>query len=384
MMSEDRNNRELTFLDGKEQIKKVYAQICHFEQPEQLFGDLGITVEEQQKTLANAYKYLIKLYHPDLFRKDPEEYQIADGITKMLNYLRMEAEKKIARGIYGKAVESESHESECVITTSRREYRVTGYLVRGEDSDVYLAEYDDPDDKIVPVKKAVIKIADDLSKNSLIENEVQLLKILNHQSMPELLDHLLMPEDRKRAVITRMIDGHDLYQIRESFPDGLEARHMVWVFERLLSVLGFLHYHAVLHGNIEPGNIMVRGRDHNAFLLDFNYSLVEPKKGETLEIVSREYTAPEVFDHKSPHPASDLYSLARCMIYLLGGDVENEQLPDHVDRRIVRFLEGFLIRNPGRRANDAWKMYSALSDIRLKVFGTRHEFYPFTMQAEMR
>lgn len=384
MMPEDRNNRKLTFLDGKEQIKKVYAQICHFEQPEQLFGDLGITVEEQQKTLANAYKYLIKLYHPDLFRKDPEEYQIADGITKMLNYLRMEAEKKIARGIYGKAVESESHESECVIATSRREYRVTRYLVRGEDSDVYLAEYDDPDDKIVPVKKAVIKIADDLSKNSLIENEVQLLKILNHQSMPELLDHLLMPEDRKRAVITRMIDGHDLYQIRESFPDGLEARHMVWVFERLLSVLGFLHYHAILHGNIEPGNIMIRGRDHNAFLLDFNYCLVEPKKGEILEIVSREYTAPEVFDHKSPHPASDLYSLARCMIYLLGGDVENEQLPDHVDRRIVRFLEGFLVRNPGRRANDAWKMYSALSDIRLKVFGARHEFYPFTMQAEMR
>lgn len=383
-MPEDRKNTELTFLNGKDQIKKVYAQICHFDQPEQLFGNLGITFEEQQKTLANAYKYLIRLYHPDLFLKDPEEYQIADNITKMLNYLRMEAEKKISRGIYGKAAESESHESECVIATSRREYRVTRYLVRGDDSDVYLAEYDDPDDRIVPVKKAVIKIADDPSKNSLIDNEVRLLKLMNHQSLPELLDHLLMPEDRRKAVITRMIDGYDLYQIRESFPDGLEARHMVWVFERLLSVLGFLHYHAVLHGNIEPGNIMIRGRDHNAFLLDFNYCLTEPGKGEILEVVNTEYTAPEVYDRKPPHPASDLYSLARCMIYLLGGDVERDHMPSHVDRRIVRFIEGFLVRNPGRRANDAWKLYSALSDLRLQVFGARHEFYPFTMQAEMR
>jgi len=376
-MSENRKDKELIIFDGKEQIKKVYAQICHYEQPEQLFGDLGNTVEEQQKTLSNAFKYLIRLYHPDLFLSDPEEHQIADNITKMLNYLRMEAEKKIGRGLYGRAVESESHEPECIITTAKREYRVIRYLIRGDDSDIYHAEFDDPDDRFMPVKNAVIKIADNPSKNHLIKNEVQVLKILSHQSLPELVDDLLLPEERKRAVITRMIDGHDLYQIRESFPDGLDERHTVWVFERLLSVLGFLHYHAILHGNIEPGNIMMRGRDHNAFLLDFNYSLVEPGKGEALEIVNTEYTAPEVFEHKAPHPASDMYSLGRCMIYLLGGEAEKERIPDRVDRRIVRFLEGFLIRNPGRRANDAWKMYSALSDLRLKIFGARHEFYPF-------
>jgi serine/threonine protein kinase len=371
--------KELFKVHEKGHIRKLYEQICQYDHPEQLFGELGSEAAIQEKTLGNAYKYLIKLYHPDLYHKDPQEHQLADNMMKIIHYLRGEAERKIKNGTYGMPADVRRAEPECIIATSTREYRVIRYFIKGEECDIYLAEYDDSEDRFMPVKQAIVKIVTDPLNNYLLENEIQVLKLLAHQSLPKMVDSLIMPEEKKKALILRLIDGYDLYAIREKYPDGIEVRHMCWVLERLLSVLGFLHYNAVLHGNIEPGNIMVRPRDHNAFLIDFLCSLLKPGKDDYLTAVNEAFTAPEVFKQNKPHPAADLYSLGKSMIFLLGGDVEKEHFPDHVDKRVVRFLKEFLFRDPGKRANDAWLLYRRLSDLRLEIFGARHEFLPFEM-----
>jgi len=251
------------------------------------------------------------------------------------------------------------------------------HLVKGEESDVYLGEYDDPGDSFRPIKHAAVKIAGDRGVNSLLENEVIVLRQLNHQSLPELIDHFVIPGEGKKALVLGYIEGYDFHMLKERFPSGIPDKHLCWILERLLSVLGFMHYNAIIHGNIEPGNIMVRPRDHNAFLLDFNYSLIAPEKGERLKPLSKEFTAPEVFARMPPHPASDLYSLGKSMLFLAGGDVELDTFPPLMDRSLATFILGLLERNPSRRSNDAWKLHGQLSELRQRVFGARHEFLPF-------
>lgn len=373
------NQGGLIFIGGEEHIKEVYSQICHYEYPEQLFGELGESKDEQLRKLASAFKHLVKLYHPDHYVRNPENHQLADNLIKILNYLRAEAEKRIVAGKYGQVIEASPREPECIISTAVRDYRVIKFLEDGEQSNLYHAEYDDPDDRFLPIKEAVIKIIKDPANNDLIENELRALRTLSHQSLPKLIDYFVVPDDGKKAIIMNVIDGYDLYHVRKKYPGGIPDRHMCWIFERLLSVLGFMHYNAVLHGNLEPGNIMIRSRDHNSFLVDFLHSRVSPGKRDYLEVVAREFAAPESFRKAPPHPAADLYSLAKSMLYILGGDIVRDTLPPRVDPRIARFLQQFLAGDPGQRANDAWKMYNLLSDLRLEVYGARHEFLPFEM-----
>ncbi|MDQ7821291.1 MAG: hypothetical protein RDV48_00715 [Candidatus Eremiobacteraeota bacterium] len=366
---------------SSEHLREVHDRICHFEHPEQLFGDLGPTAESQAAMLSQAYKFLIKLYHPDLFSTNRQASLYADNITKTVNALRMAADKKIAGGTYGKPVEMEAGKAECVITTARREYRVLEYFREGEWCDLYLAEYDDPHDRVAPIKQVVIKTVKAAEDNHLIINEALVHDHVTHQSLPRLEDQFIFPEEGKKALILKRIDGITLEEVRALYPSGIEARNMVWILERLLSVLGYMHYHGVLHGNIHPGNIMVRARDHNAFLVDFTRSIINPGACDSFEEIHRDYTAPEVRHRTRPHPASDLFALGRSMVYLLGGDPRDEAVPDHVDSRINEFLGEFLLKNPAGRANDAWKMYHRLSNLRKEVFGARHEYYPFNIEA---
>ncbi|MDQ7821211.1 MAG: hypothetical protein RDV48_00315 [Candidatus Eremiobacteraeota bacterium] len=369
-------------MSSQETIKEFHDRICHFEHPEELFGDLGEDNETRYKTLSNAFKYLVKLYHPDLFPSGSEEQHLAGIVTKLINSLRTDAEKKIEKGTYGQPIDQAHEASECIITTSLREYRVTRHFAEGEKCDIYHAEYDDPEDKILPFKQAVIKIIALPSENHLIENEIQVLRLLTHQSLPQFIDHFIMPEEKKKAVISRFIEGADLTSIRQKYPDGVPDRHVCWIMERLLSVLGFMHYNAVLHCNIHPGNIIVRPRDHNVFLIDFLHSLVHPDGSDKMKAAHKDFAAPELTSFASkakPHPAADMYALGKSMIYLLGGDARGDTVPHHVDRRIARFIKEFLTKNPVQRANDAWNMYGRISDLRLEVFGARHEFYPFAL-----
>jgi hypothetical protein len=72
-----------------------------------------------------------------------------------------------------------------------------------------------------------------------------------------------------------------------------------------------------------------------------------------------------------------MYSLGKSMVYLLGGNIKTNELPKSVDKRIKDFLMKFLHINPIERTRDAWKSWHELSNLREKVFGTRHQFLEF-------
>ena len=259
------------------------------------------------------------------------------------------------------------------ISTDKGAYHLTGTVARGDLATVYGGIHRSTG------KDIVLKLCDDPVDNDLVQTEVRVLSLLTSASSPQqkhlpvVLDQVQTGDDRLGTVFERL-DGMDLCTLRERLPEGVPERHLIWILRRTLSVLGLAHSQGILHGNIEPAHIVVRPRDHNVWLVDWCWAIIEPKRtGQTFRCINEDYSPPEARERKPPLPSSDLYSLGKTMIYAAGGDPQEKTLPASMDPRIQRFLRFFAYESPLGRPQDAWDMYKQVDNLRKEVFG-KHEF----------
>ncbi len=241
--------------------------------------------------------------------------------------------------------------------------------------------------------RVVIKIADDSQDNDLMQAEVSALRLLRSEPSPQ-LKHLpvildqLHTRDGRLGTVMEYLDGFDLLQVRQRLPQGLPAQHVIWLMRRTLNVLGWAHSRGVLHGNVDPAHIICRPRDHNVWLVDWCYAIVNPaRSGQTFRCLNEEYSPPEVAARKPPLPSSDLYSLGKCMFYVLGGDPQTKTLPEQlddagvaapIDERLQRFLQYHVLESPLSRAQDAWEGYRFLEKLRQQIWGP-HRFIELSL-----
>jgi serine/threonine protein kinase len=267
------------------QIRNFYDQISHFTQPEELFGALGTTQAQQLSQLEIAFKSLIKLYHPDQYAKQPEELANVTEIVKIINGLKQHATIKIKASVYG---EMNPGDNRNVITTSRHEYFVTEYLVEGSHADIYHGFYLDPGDKAQPKKEVVIKIIADRSRNDLVRQEVAFYQTLTHFCFPNYLEDFCTSDGKHAIVLSYIAGGYDLIELKrryrqQYYTPGLPQEHLVWILDRYLSALGLLHEKGILHGNIQPDNLIVQPKNHNGLLIDFLHCRINPAPDEVMQ-----------------------------------------------------------------------------------------------------
>ncbi len=55
--------------------------------------------------------------------------------------------------------------------------------------------------------------------------------------------------------------------IRQHYPMGVDERHIIWMWRRVLEVLGYLHDIGWTHGRITPDHLLVHPRDHGILLI---------------------------------------------------------------------------------------------------------------------
>jgi len=227
------------------------------------------------------------------------------------------------------------------------------------------------------------KVALDRADNGLILAEIQALRLLHavegaqrHQ-LPELLD--LFQGGERAGLIMPWLAGVDGVALRERFPGGIEPEHVIWIGRRLLSVVGFAHKLGIVHANIEPAHVIVRPEDHHVTLVDWCWSVVEPARTrQGFRVYNPEFSAPEVQEKKPPLPAADLYSVGRCLLFFLGGDLASGEMPAHVDDRLQRFVRYLTRPSPLQRAQDAWDMFAELERVRAAIHGP-HRFRAFVI-----
>jgi hypothetical protein len=267
------------------------------------------------------------------------------------------------------------------ITTERTTYQLTTTLARGDISTVYGGHARDTQQAIA------LKLADQSSDNDLLQHETRVLGLLLAEPDQTSI-HFVPPRDQFRTGDGRMgtvfdqLDGFDLTQVlercRRRGQPGLPARHLVWVLRRALAALGWAHKNGILHGNLDPAHILVRPRDHMVWLVDWCWAVVNPARtGQGFKAINEIYSPPEVASRGHPTPASDLYALGKCAIYVVGGDPATKTLPD-MDPRLARFLRYLCVESQGGRAQHAWELYQQLERIREQIWGA-HEFVPLEL-----
>ncbi len=357
------------------ELTRIYETLTQAVCPEDVFGILDAAADEE--ALDRVFRQMARICHPDRYSGDGDVREIAQEAFQKLNEMRDRASAKIGRGTYGQrgaSSEPESTYSTSEIQTPKHVYRVsTTPLAEGDLTYVYKGTVAGGEGDAARI---VVKVAKDAADNDLVRNEIRVLGRLWHEPgsgnkhLPILIDQF--KTDGKQALVLREIDAFDLTTIKEKYPDGLPAEHVCWILQRLLSVLGFAHHRGILHTNVEPSHIMVRPKDHNVFLIDWSYGVVDPARSrEGFRTLNEVYSPPEVEERKPPAPASDLYSAAKSMVYLLGDGAEPGEIPPGVAPRLFRYLQFLLLPNQRMRAQDAWEMHRELALVREEVFGPK-------------
>jgi serine/threonine protein kinase len=358
-----------------DELKDYYARVSQYNEPEELFGDLkGVGIAEQKRFLNDIRKELLKKYHPDLFVSKGDSYlYYAHQIAAMIGELFDKALDKIGKSIYGIGDPSTNNTILFTIETGIRKYFICENFLETDFSKTFRAEYVDESGER---RWAFVKVCLDKKNNYLYRNEVNILKNLRHKSISHLLDHFVTT-DGFEGIIFKFIKGYDLYEIRERFPDGVPDLHVFWILERLLSSIGHAHFNMIVHSNIEPGNIIIRPKDHNVVIVDFKMATENPGAHDFYLVATDGFSAPEVYNKAMPLPHGDIYAIGKCMIYLLGGDVSTNKMPRSVSVNLQRFILDMVEDNFRNRPCDAWQLHKKLSDLRFSLFGKRHLFMEF-------
>ena len=153
----------------------------------------------------------------------------------------------------------------------------------------------------------------------LFEREAQILRELNHPSIPQYRDYFGIDEDTHWfAIVEDYIPGESLQTLLDRGKRFSESLVKKIAFE-LLDILDYLHQlnPPVLHRDIKPSNIIL-GEDERIYLVDFGS--IQDKaaaKGASFTVVGTYgYTPMEQFGGKAV-AASDLYALGATLIHLL-------------------------------------------------------------------
>jgi len=342
-----------------------------------LFGVPPVGVEPAT-FIKSGYRHFQKGLHPDRFQDDDAK-QLATQAFTHLGVLHEQAQTAIRTGRYGKAVQL------AIVHTRKGEHRIIDQVGVGDLSTTYNAE----SMKGGSTLASFCKVVNDPRNGDLVTNEARALKVLNGPDadqewqpyVPQLIDSFIYVEagkPRRQANVLNRLEGfYSLEEVRERFPNGLSPLHAVWIWRRLLMVLGFAHDNEIVHGAVFPRHVMILPEEHGLTLIDWSYaSIAEDHKYQPLVAIvndHRDWYPEEVLAKKRPSPATDIALAARTMVWVMGGDPLTGNLPLSVPHQLRAFFKGCLLQSKSMRPQNAWLLFKEFDELLEDIGG---EYFP--------
>jgi uncharacterized Zn finger protein (UPF0148 family) len=241
-------------------------------------------------------------------------------------------------------------DSSASVTVAGMPYRILRRIAAGESSDVLLAER-----ARRITERVVLKVTRAAEDADLLDNAWRVLRAL-HASTAHGTEHFgkLVPTPIARGIaqgldlsgrevfVQRFMSGfvHTLDDVRRAHPQGVEPRHAVWLWRRMLETLDWVHRAGFVHGALLPQHVLVHARDHGVMLTGF--SCAQPG-GMPLRALQ---PAQSVFypKHRGKirlSTALDLGMVARNVLYVLGSD-DGHTVPEGFPAPLAALLHATL------------------------------------------
>lgn len=363
------------------ELHTFYATMQKATTPEEVFGGLPST--DPVTAAKHLYRQFARLTHEDYHTA--EDKPVARLAFTLLTTWWTQTQARIARGLYGTTAPTVP----IVLEYKTLRYTVERTLGTGELGHTYLAT--DRGGAAV-----IVKIARNAAVNGLLEHEASRLAVLQKASktmqtlvsyIPPFLNTFPVKDATtgqvRRVLVYAYLPGYvPLTDVRAAFPTGVAPAAFVWMFNRLLTALAFIHDvggTGFVHGAILPPHVQIHPETHGLMLTEWGYGVAV---GSRLSVMARDYVAwypPEIAAKRPVTAATDLYQAALCMLYVLGGDVTKPtDALSNVPVRFQRFLHGCLLQNPARRPQAAWPLFEQFQTVAEAVLGPKR-FVPFSL-----
>lgn len=328
--------------------------------PQDVFGDVT-SVEE----LRQLYRLLSRDVHPDLNSNSADSNKAFARLTELYE----SAVRLFELGHYTSAP------GRATLTVNGRKVEVIKRFNSCTVNDLYLVDIDKTHSGFLSVVKSP-------KLNSYGKHEYEILqKFVSASNL--WLSNIPIPLDsfmhthagyQRHAQLLLVPPGYvTLATVMQSYPQGLNAKDMAWIYRRLLDVVGFAHSNEIIHGNITPSNILIGlGDVHEVRLINWQGAVSPGQKIPFMDSSYREFYPPEVTAKEKASYATDLYSLSVCMIKLLGENL-------HQERAIKAFLLSCTFESPRSRPQDSWKLRQEFTDLIEKMW-VKREYRPLVLR----
>jgi serine/threonine protein kinase/class 3 adenylate cyclase len=217
----------------------------------------------------------------------------------------------------------------------------------------------------VAIKVLNPSLCDDESARTRFSNEVERTRRLNLEGTARVLNERL--DHRPPFYVMEYVEGLPADQALQS----ASANQIAQVFLRLCATLERAHAAGVIHCDLKPGNVLVRG-DGSAVILDFGLSAVfrtelGTRSASQSGLGTPSYLAPESVRGESPTPATDVYSLGVLLFKVLAGREPFE------GKTVHQVIQGHLHEDPPPPALWNPQVADGLQRICLKALEKRPE-----------
>jgi serine/threonine protein kinase len=201
-------------------------------------------------------------------------------------------------------------------------YQVRRSLAQGGMGAVYQAEDTQLFNRHCVVKEMLtghLSPADKAEAERNFKREAELLASLRHPSIPQIYEYFI--EGDRYSLVMEYVEGDSLAD-RMARSSPLPEAEVLRYAAQICDVLVYLSTRKppVVHRDVKPANIILRGTPAQAILVDFG--VAKPKAGRGLDTAAwgtLGYAAPEQAAGYA-EPRSDVYGLAATVYHLLTGD----------------------------------------------------------------
>ncbi len=143
------------------------------------------------------------------------------------------------------------------------------------------------------------------------------------------------------------VDGMSLEDIRQKQPERISLQFLLEVLIQLADAMDYAwQSHRMIHGDIKPGNLLIRSSDNSVKLADLGLARVSGATGNDEIMATPMYAAPEVIrgQHELIDPRTDIYCFGVMFYELAAGTAPfhgntEEMLRQHLEVKPIPLIQ---------------------------------------------